>query len=163
MYLICSEPCAKVMDTSGSSARSMKELENLQRRWRDGVRLEGLRTALSLEKDGLVLGATRLLHKQEGTGALQLEGQEARLLALLSVAYARPVNPSIFGNIRRASKHAAANDDAMAAMHLALAGLPRLADPPDAARRLFIADGLLAMGVWRATDPDARRRQTPQG
>jgi hypothetical protein len=32
-------------------------------------------------------------------------------------------------------------------MHIALVGLPRLADPPDAARRIMIADMLLAAGV----------------
>ncbi|MGD0144465.1 MAG: hypothetical protein ABSC92_15030 [Rhizomicrobium sp.] len=44
-------------------------------------------------------------------------------------------------------------------MHIALAPLPRLPDPPDAARRLFIADGLMEDGVsprdiWTALDFD---------
>jgi hypothetical protein len=65
----------------------------------------------------------------------------------------------VLGAIDRASKHARAGDECMAAMHVALAGLPRLHDPSDAARRLFIADGLMNEGVaprdiWTALDFD---------
>jgi hypothetical protein len=119
---------------------------NLQERglWID-AQLKGIQASLGLDDDGLALGATRLLVKQGG--ALKFEGEEARLLTLLSVAYGRPIDASILRAIRRASKHAAAGDAAMAAMHIALAGMPRLANPPDAARRIMIADMLLAMGV----------------
>src|SRR5215472_17455744 len=50
----------------------------------------------------------------------------------------------------------------MAAMGIAMAKLPRVFEPTDAARRLFIADGLIATGVdprdiWKALDFDASR------
>jgi len=125
----------------------MREIEHLQKQWRESVSLRGFQASLSLEKDGLALGTTMLLARHNETGALEIEGEETKLLTLLSVAYGRPVDASILGAVHRASKHACAGDEAMAAMHIALAGLPRLADPADAARRIFIADGLLAMGV----------------
>ncbi len=125
----------------------MNQIEELQKQWRDKFRFRGLHASMSLEEDGLVLGAKTVLAKRDHDGALALEGAEAQLLTLLAVAYGRPVDAAVLGKIRRASHHAQAGDAAMAAMHIALAGLPQLADPVDAARRLFIADGLLADGV----------------
>ncbi len=106
-----------------------------------------------------MLGAKTILAKRRHDGALALDGEEARLLTLLAVAYGRPVEAGILGKIRRASKHARAGDEAMAAMHIALAGLPGLSDPSDGAKRLFIADGLLASGasprdIWTALEFD---------
>ncbi|MGD0190235.1 MAG: hypothetical protein ABSD74_05805 [Rhizomicrobium sp.] len=125
----------------------MKDIEHLQTRWRDSVRFRGLHANLMLEKDGLVLGANTRLAKRNADGALDIERNEARVLTLLSVAYGRPVNASILNALSGASKHARGGDDALAAMHIALAGLPRLPDLNDASRRLFIADGLLEAGV----------------
>ncbi len=95
----------------------------------------------------MVLGVGTILAKRDGDGALDLEGEEQRVLTLLSVAYGRPIDASILGAIRRASKHVRAGNLPMAALHIALAGLPKLSDPSDAARRIFIADGLLAKGI----------------
>ncbi|MGD0192109.1 MAG: hypothetical protein ABSD74_15325 [Rhizomicrobium sp.] len=135
----------------------MKQLNELQKRWRDSVQFRGLHAVPILDKDGLVLGASTLLAKRNHDGALALDGEEARLLTLLAVAYSRPVDLSVLEAIGRASKHARAGDECMAAMHVALAGLPRLQNPSDAARRLFIADSLMNEGVaprdiWTALD-----------
>ncbi len=125
----------------------MNEIEDLVKQWRDGIHARRFRSSPSFESDSLVLGATVLLAKQNGSENVEPGGAEARLLTLLSVAYGRPVDSSVLTAIRRASKHADAGDRSMAAMHLALAGLGELADPADAARRIFLADGLLAKGV----------------
>jgi hypothetical protein len=125
----------------------MRQIQELQKQWQDRGRFSGLHAGMSLEREGLVLCAKTLLAKRGSDGALELEGSGARTLALLAVAYGRPVDDSVLGAIRRASKHAQAGDESLAAMHIALAGLPKLPDPADAARRLFIADGLLADGV----------------
>lgn len=101
--------------------------------------------SLSLEKDGLVLGTARLLPRRDGS--LKVEGEEARLLTLLSVAHGRPGNVSILAALCRAQKHLASGDEAMAAMHIALIKLPQLVNPPDAVRRVAIADALLTSGV----------------
>ena len=137
----------------------MKQIEDLQKRWQESVRFRGLHAAMSLEKDALVLGAGTVLARRDHDGALALDGEDARLLRLLSVAYGRSVSTSVLGTLRKASRHARAGDDAMAAMYLALAKLPKLHDPSDSACRLFIADGLMAEGVsprdiWNAPDFD---------
>jgi hypothetical protein len=65
----------------------MKQLEDLQKRWRDNVQFRGLHVVPNLETDGLVLGARTVLAKRNHDGALALDGEEARLLTLLAVAY----------------------------------------------------------------------------
>lgn len=138
--------------------RAQVQIEKLQKQWREKVRFRGLHASLSLEKDGLVLGAQTVLAKRAHDGGL--EADEARLLTLLAVAYGGPVDVSVLGSVRRASKQMRAGDECLAAMHIALAGLPKLADPSDAARRIFIADNLLADGVsprdiWAALEFDS--------
>lgn len=137
----------------------METIERLQGEWRDKGRFHALHAGMSLEKDGLVLGAGTMLAKRNRVGAITVEGEEARLLTLLAVAYGRPPDMSVLGAIRRASKHAGAGDESLAAMHIALARLPKLADVPDASRRIFVADGLMAEGVsprdiWTALEFD---------
>ncbi len=124
----------------------MREIEQLQKQWRDGARFRGLHASVALEKDGLVLGANTVLAKRNRDGALALDGEEAKLLTLLSVAHGRAIDASILKSFRQASDCAKAGDACMASMHVALA-LPVLRDPLDASRRLYVADGLLARGV----------------
>ncbi len=92
----------------------MQEIERLKKRWQDGARFRPVHASMCLEKEGLMLGAKTVLAKRRGDGALALDGEEARLLTLLAVAYGRPVDAGIIGKIRRASKHARAGDEAMA-------------------------------------------------
>jgi len=125
----------------------MRYIEVLEKKWREGAHLGRLYANLSLEKDGLVLGAGTVLAKRDADGALEIAGEEARALTLLAVAHGRPIDVSVIDAIRRASKYARAGNLPMASMHIALGGLPRLSDPFDSARRMFIADGLLARGV----------------
>ncbi len=137
----------------------MNPIAHHSERWRDSGRFRGLHAAMSLEKEGLVLGAKTLLAKRDRNRALVLDGEEARLLTLLAVAYGHPVSLSLLGTIRKASRYARAGDECMAAMLIALARVPRLRDPTDAARRLFIADGLMEDGIsprniWTALDLD---------
>jgi hypothetical protein len=125
----------------------MNDIEQLQKQWRDSARFRALRANVALEKEGVVLGAGTVLAKRKHDGALELDGEEARVLALLAVALGRPVGPAVLRGIRHASKCTRAGDDCMASMHIALAGVPKLPDPLSAAQRLFIADGLIASGV----------------
>ena len=48
-----------------------------------------------------------------------MAGQEARVVALLSIAYSRAVAPSVLGNIKRAAKAWNEGDDCLAYIHLA--------------------------------------------
>jgi len=98
------------------------------------------------------------LQKKWNDGALALDGEDAKVLTLLSVAYGRTVNSSVLVKLRRASQHLRRGDECHAAMEVALV-LPVLAEPSDGARRLFIADGLIADGVaprdiWTALEFD---------
>jgi hypothetical protein len=76
----------------------------------------------------------------------KLSGQEARILALLSVAYGKAVSPEVLGNIKRAGKIWHEGDDCLA-LYLAHAGLSESQDPYELARCLFIADALLNTGT----------------
>jgi hypothetical protein len=122
-------------------------IERLQKQWRESAQFRGLHASMSLEKNALVLGAGTVLAKRDGNGGLAIEDDEERLLTLLAVAYGRPADSSVLESIRAASKYARAGNESMAAMRIALAQLPQLADPEDASRRLFIADGLIVEGV----------------
>lgn len=76
---------------------------------------------------------------------------EARFMALLAVAYDRPITGGAMNHVKAAITRWREGDEVRATLHLALAGLGRLRDPGDAARRLFMTDGLLRAGV----EPDA--------
>jgi hypothetical protein len=98
--------------------------------------------------EGLILGAGTVVVAAEASRRLRsLQGQEARVLALLSAAYGKAVAPSVVDNITRAAKAWSEGDDCLAYIHLAHARLPTLQDPYEAARRLFIVDGFMKAGT----------------
>ena len=106
-------------------------------------------STMALNDNGLVLGAGTVLAKRRvspGTSELDLDRAEERILALLSVAYLKPVDPAVLGNIRRASAAWRDGETVLALIHLAHSALPPLADE-DAAYRLSAADRLLAAGI----------------
>jgi len=136
----------------------MAEIAALEKSWRDRGRFRAVKPGMCLEKDGLVLGARTVLAERDRDGNILLDGREEKLLTLLSVAYGGPVSHSVLSKLRRAGRHARGGDEPIAAMEVALA-LPELQDPAPAARRLFIADGLLETGVsprdiWTALEFD---------
>jgi hypothetical protein len=105
-------------------------------------------TALNFTHEGLVLGAGTVLVAAEAPRRLKsLEGEEPRVLALLSAAYGRAVPPSVLGNIRRAAKAWCAGDDRLAYVHLAHAALQPLQDFQASAYRLCLAEGAMKAGA----------------
>jgi len=138
----------------------MQELEQLESQWNDTVRFRSKNATLHLDAEGLKLGAGTVVAKRNHDGSLALDGEEERVLTLLSVAYGQALDSSVLKSIRRVSDHARNGDERMAGMGVALAKLPRIFEPEDAARRLFIADGLIAAGVkprdiWKTLEFDA--------
>lgn len=122
--------------------------EQLRNAWHGRERALPITSVLHLTPQGLVLGAGTVLVAAEGPRRLtKLDGQEARVLALLAAAYCRPVAPRVLGNITRAAKAWSEGDDCLAYIHLAHAGLPALQDSHEAARRLFMADGFMKAGT----------------
>lgn len=85
---------------------------------------------------GLVLGAgTKLVRMEAGRSAhreLALAQDEARLFALLAVAFRRLAPSNILRHIDNASLHWRRGDKALANIHLAFARLPRLENEADA-------------------------------
>ena len=129
----------------------MRLISDLERRWDEEARYRPLRAVMSLERDGLVLGAGTVLAERDrdepDSQRLAPDTDAIRLLSLLSVAYDRQISPSVLGNIRRTTRQWERGEDCLAAIHLAFTGLPKLDAGREAARRLFIADGLIEGGI----------------
>jgi hypothetical protein len=122
--------------------------EHLRDAWHARERAVVISPVLTFAPEGLVLRAGTILVRADSSRRMQsLDGQEARVLALLSTAYGREVAPSVLGNIKRAAKAWGEGDDCLAYIHLAHARLPTLQDPSDAARRLFMVDGFMKAGT----------------
>jgi hypothetical protein len=125
----------------GSSESVSKMIADVHAAWPSVSRREPYYPAATWTAEGLKLGAgTRL--------AQGVVGQEARLLALLSVAYNKAWPASILESLKRAEREFRNGNHAKAAMHIALADLRPLAERENA-RRLhfaaaFIDEGLLA-------------------
>jgi hypothetical protein len=83
---------------------------------------------MTFTQAGLVLGRGTLLAEfgKEGPAArgLAFDREEARLLSLLTAAFAAPVAPHIVEKIRRAGEYWRAGDKALAQIPLAFLGLP---------------------------------------
>jgi hypothetical protein len=131
----------------------MIQFTALDAAWRDerARRLAKFRRLPGLAERGLELGAMTVLAKRTrdrwGAADLALDGGEARILALLAVAYWHPVSPSVIGNLRRAAKAFARGDQALAAIHIAHTGLAKIDEDERIAFRLFAAEQLLDAGV----------------
>jgi hypothetical protein len=123
-------------------------IEHLREQWRVRQVSGRVHDALSSKDDELVLGSGTLLAKA-GPGPEQnaLEGDDLLLRALLSVAYRRPIEPVAIGHVRAAARHWRKGSESQAELHLALSRLGRIQQPAEAARRLFMADGLMRAGV----------------
>jgi hypothetical protein len=120
----------------------------LWRAWSLQKRSVPIIPALYFSPDGLALGAGTILLSAVGPRRLaNLQGEEARLLALLSATFGKAVPPSVLGNIERAAKSWSKGDDTAAVIHLAHAALPRADNPEEAARRLFITDAFIKSGT----------------
>jgi len=122
--------------------------EQLRNAWHVRKQAVAITPALNLSPEGLVLGAATVLVPAYGPRRLQsLQGREARVLALLSAAYGRAIAPPVLGNIERAAIAWREGDDCLAYIHLAHTGLPKLKEPSEAARRLFVVDGFMKAGT----------------
>jgi hypothetical protein len=112
--------------------------ERLREAWHARKQAIAISPVLTFAPQGLVLGAGTILVQADSSRRMQsLDGQEVRVLALLSAAYGRAVAPSVLGNIKRAAKAWGEGDDCLAYIHLAHARLPALQDQVEAARRFL--------------------------
>jgi hypothetical protein len=123
-------------------------LQQLRKEWRARGTADEFRETLGFEAGRLLLGAGTVVAdadrlERADAGAFG----EARLAALLSVAYGPQAAAGAMGHVKAAVARRGAGDLARADLHLALSRLGRLSRPQDAARRLFMADGLMRGGV----------------
>jgi hypothetical protein len=100
---------------------------------------------LTFDGDELVLGARTKLASVGRAGAAAID--EARLEAMLAVAYGRPITRLSLAHALRAVEKMRAGETVTALMHLALTGLGKIARPDEAAWRLSVADDLIGSGV----------------
>ncbi len=107
---------------------------------KDAARGFGRQTALS--EHGLFLGGV-LLAKMRDDG-LCLDGEEERILTLLSIAHGRAASPLELGHLPRVSKHWQGDEKCLATIALAQSGLGKLDE--DGAFRLSLAVELLDAG-----------------
>jgi hypothetical protein len=122
--------------------------ESLCRAWSLQKHSVPIVPALYFSPDGLALGAGTILLPAIAPRCLaNLQGEEARLLALLSATFGKAISPSVLGSIDRAAKSWSKGDDAAAAIYLAHADLPRPENPEEAARRLFVTDAFIKSGT----------------
>ena len=127
----------------------MQNTDAFERDWRDKGLGRPLHRAMTFTQAGLVLGRGTLLaefeKKGRATGGLAFDGEEARVLSLLTAAYREPLAGGVIETIRRAGEFWRAGEKALAQTHLALLGLPKI-DEADA-YRLFLAGTALEKGV----------------
>jgi hypothetical protein len=122
--------------------------ERLWRAWSVQKRSVPISPAMYFSRDGLALGAGTILLPAVGPRRLaDLQGEEARVLALLAATYGKATPPSVLGAIERAAKSWHEGDDIAAVTHLANAGLPLPVDPAEEARRLFVTDAFIQSGT----------------
>ena len=125
-------------------------IERLRETWSAREAAAHIDAVMCFKADGLVLGAGTALAPASKNGAapsVDFEGCEARLLALLSVVYDRPVSPQVMKHIRSAALRWRDGDEGAASVHLALTGLGQLGRLGEAAWRLFAADEMLRRGL----------------
>jgi hypothetical protein len=83
--------------------------------------------------------------KGRAARGLALDGNEARILSLPTTAHGKPVAGGVIAKIRRAGEFWRDSEKALAQIHLALTGLPKI-DEADA-YRLFLAGMALEKGI----------------
>ena len=114
-------------------------------------------------QSGLVLGAATVLAPaiRNKDGAVLIDWQEERLLALLSAAYGPRQAAKAISHVRRATECWSGGDIARAEIHLSLTGLQKLTEADNDAKRLFLADSLLQSGVAPTDICKALNVETP--
>jgi hypothetical protein len=81
-----------------------------------------------------------------GRSALLLDGEEERVLAILSAAYGRSIPASVINKLRKAADLWSRGERALAQIHLSQASLPSL-NGEDQAFRLFAANEVVERGL----------------
>lgn len=125
--------------------------DRLEKAWaRQGRYRETYRT-LTFTENGLELGngsvVAKLARDDRERPILAIDGNEERILALISVAWDQPMPDGIIEHFHRASRAFSKGDLSLAYICLAQTGLQPLEQDEDSLRQLFLADGFLKAGI----------------
>jgi hypothetical protein len=127
----------------------MQDADLLDRHWRNGGFGRPFHRVMTFTQAGLALGRGTVLAEFEkqklAAGGLTLEGHEARVLSLLTAAYGKPIAERTIEKLRCAGELWCAGEKALAQIHLAFIGLPKLDET--GAYRLFLAAAALEKGL----------------
>lgn len=122
--------------------------ERLGRDWQARKASAPVDAVMRFSDKGLIFGGGTVLAPTGGSGRdISIDEGEPRLLALLAAAHLRTPSHVALTHLRKAAESWNRGEDALAAMHLTLSRLDRLADPDADARRLFLTDKLLREGM----------------
>jgi hypothetical protein len=127
----------------------MLDIDKLEAKWTVQVSSRPLKHRPEITEEGLVLGAGTMLASvaRDATGIfkLVLDGEEERIVALLSIACGQNLPASVITGLRKASDCWSRDDKCLAHVHLSQAGLPAF-DDLEHAFRLFAVNELLEAG-----------------
>jgi hypothetical protein len=122
--------------------------ERLGKDWQARKASAPIDAVMRFSDKGLVFGAGTVLAPAGDSGRdISILGSEPRLLALLAAAHLRTPSHVALTHLRKAAESWNRGEDALAAVHLTLSRLDRLARPDADAHRLFLADNLLREGI----------------
>jgi|GEM_PF-5752338 len=125
--------------------------KRLEQAWLAKGRFRTTHRTLTFTDQGLELGKGTLLVKyiqdDWDRRSLEIDGQEERILALLSVAWDHPMPDHVLDHFHNASRALAKGETTLAYIHLAHTGLQPLDHDSDSFRLLFMADGFLDAGI----------------
>jgi hypothetical protein len=137
----------KISPLREQRVRSFIELKKL---WNGHAGSRHFHPAMVIKEAGLLLRADTILvpmgKAPSGAKTLAVEADQERLLTLLGVAYRRQVPTGLIKHIASASKQWQRGEKALAHIHLAFAGLPRL-ERNDDVYRLYLGGALLDDGL----------------
>ena len=125
--------------------------DRLEKAWADEGRFRDTHRTLTFTKRGLEIGNGTVVVKYSrddwNRRILWIDGQEERILALLSVAWDQPMPDGIIEHFHNASRAFSKGELSLAHIHLAYTGLQPLEADEENLRLLFMAEGFLRAGV----------------
>ena len=134
--------------------------DDLGKRWSEKPYRWCEQHALTITDDGVLLGSDCVICKGMAVGEkrfigglphqrmdLNVDGQEGRILALLSLAYGKLIHPNVIRHFRNAARALAKGEHTLAAIHLCHAGLPRFEGDEKRLKLMFQAEQLLDDGM----------------
>jgi len=129
----------------------MELQDRLEKAWADEGRYRDTHRTLTFTKRGLEIGNGTIVVKYSrddwNRRVLHIDGQEERILALLSVAWDHPMPDGIIEHFHNASRAFSKGELSLAHIHLAYIGLQPLEADEENLRLLFMAEGFLRAGV----------------